>query len=78
MSEIDGKRPKYWIEKNNPENGLFRVYWKDIIDNWHGSATLNTTLDTDGFVLTGFYQDNLMSKNAIIDIDIWKEKFITK
>ena len=46
----------------------------EITDNIHGTATLNTTLDTDGFVLTGFFQDNLMAKNAIIDIDIWKEK----
>jgi ATP-dependent DNA ligase len=46
----------------------------EITDNIHGNATLNTTLDTDGFVLTGFYQNNLMSKNAMVDIDIWKEK----
>jgi hypothetical protein len=46
----------------------------EITDNIHGVATLNTTLDTDGFILTGFYQNNLMAKNAIIDIDIWKEK----
>tara|TARA_R110002020_G_scaffold64632_4_gene171470 strand:+ start:117 stop:3167 length:3051 start_codon:yes stop_codon:yes gene_type:complete len=46
----------------------------EITDNIHGSATLNTTLDTDGFVLTGFYQNNLMAKNAMVDIDIWKEK----
>ena len=46
----------------------------ELTDNIHGITKLNTTLDTDGFVLTGFFQDNLMAKNAIIDIDIWKEK----
>ena len=56
MSEIDGKIPKYWIEKNNPENGLFRVYWKDIIDNWHGSATLNPD-EGEGLRYEWYYKD---------------------
>ena len=45
-----------------------------ITDNIHGVVELNTTLDTDGFVLSGFYQDNLMAKNAMIDIDLWKDE----
>jgi|TARA_R100000482_G_scaffold124807_1_gene79155 ATP-dependent DNA ligase len=45
-----------------------------ITDNIHGIVELNTSYDTEGFVLSGFYQDNLMAKNAIIDIDIWKEE----
>ena len=45
-----------------------------ITDNIHGIVELNTTLDTDGFVLSGFYQDNLMAKNAMIDIDLWKDE----
>lgn len=45
-----------------------------ITDNIHGVVELNTGIDTDGFVLSGFYQDNLMAKNAIIDIDLWKEE----
>ncbi len=45
-----------------------------ITDGIHGSTTLNTTIDTDGFVLTGFYENNLMAKNAMIDIDIWKDE----
>ena len=45
-----------------------------LTDGIHGNTTLNTTIDTDGFVLTGFYEDNLMSKNAIVDIDIWKDE----
>ena len=45
-----------------------------LTDGIHGHTTLNTNIDTDGFVLTGFYEDNLMSKNAIVDIDIWKDE----
>ena len=45
-----------------------------VTDNVHGIVELNTGIDTDGFVLSGFYQDNLMAKNAIIDIDLWKQE----
>ena len=45
-----------------------------LSDGVHGNTTLNTNIDTDGFILTGFYEDNLMAKNAIIDIDIWKDE----
>jgi hypothetical protein len=45
-----------------------------LTDNVHGIVDLNAGIDTDGFVLSGFYQDNLMAKNAIIDIDLWKEE----
>jgi ATP-dependent DNA ligase len=45
-----------------------------LTDNVHGIVELNTGIDTDGFVLSGFYQDNLMAKNAIIDIDLWKHE----
>ena len=45
-----------------------------VSDGIHGITTLNTNIDTDGFILTGFYENNLMSKNAIIDIDIWKDE----
>ena len=41
MSIIDGKRPKFWIEKNYPKNGAFKVYWKDIVNTHEGGATLN-------------------------------------
>lgn len=45
-----------------------------LTDNIHGVVELNAGIDTDGFVLSGFYQDNLMAKNAIIDIDLWKHE----
>jgi len=47
-----------------------------LTDNIHGVVELNTGIDTDGFVLSGFYQDNLMAKNAIIDIDLWKHELV--
>ena len=41
MSKINGKPADVWIEENHPENGLFRVYWKDVV-NWdEGGLTFN-------------------------------------
>ena len=45
-----------------------------LTDNIHGSTTVIAKADMDGFVIYGFDNDNLMSKNAILDIDIWKEQ----
>jgi ATP-dependent DNA ligase len=45
-----------------------------ITDNIHGVVDLNTSYNTEGFVLSGFLQDNLMAKNALIDIDLWKQE----
>ncbi len=45
-----------------------------ITDNIHGVVDLNASYTNDGFVLSGFLQDNLMSKNAMIDIDLWKQE----
>ena len=45
-----------------------------ITDNVHGIVDLNTSYDTEGFVLSGFLQNNLMAKNAMIDIDLWKQE----
>ncbi len=49
MSYIDGEKAPDWIEKNHPENGLFRVYWKDgpggrfgdVVNLHEGGATLD-------------------------------------
>ena len=45
-----------------------------LSDGIHGDTILKTSIETDGFILSGFYENNLMSKNAIIDIDIWKDE----
>ena len=41
MSLINGAVADVWIEDNHPENGLFRVYWKDVIGIRTGGATLD-------------------------------------
>ena len=46
----------------------------EITDGIHGVAKLNTQLDLEGFVFHGFKDDNLMSKNASLDIDFWKQE----
>jgi len=44
-----------------------------ITDNIHGSATL-IAKSMDGFTIYGFNENNLMSKNAIADLDMWKQE----
>jgi len=44
-----------------------------ITDNIHGSATL-IAKSMDGFTIYGFEESNLMSKNALADLDQWKEE----
>ncbi len=43
MSWIDGQTAEEWIEENHPENGIFRVYWKDVIsiEPLDGGVTLD-------------------------------------
>jgi hypothetical protein len=45
-----------------------------ITDNIHGSAEIILKQNLDGFTLYGFKGDKLMAKNALVDIDIWKEQ----
>ena len=45
-----------------------------ITDNIHGEAEVILKEDLEGFTIYGFKDDNLMSKNAILDLDIWKEQ----
>jgi len=44
-----------------------------ITDNIHGSATIIAKA-MDGFTVYGFNENNLMSKNAIVDLDMWKQQ----
>jgi antitoxin component YwqK of YwqJK toxin-antitoxin module len=41
MSLINGALADVWIEENHPENGLFKVYWKDVTGIRTGGATLD-------------------------------------
>ena len=45
-----------------------------ITDHIHGEATVIIKSDLDGFTIYGFEEDNLMSKNALNDLDMWKSK----
>ena len=44
-----------------------------ITDNIHGEATL-IAKSMDGFTIYGFEESNLMSKNALVDLDMWKQE----
>ena len=43
-----------------------------ITDHIHGEASVIIKGDFDGFTIYGFEEHNLMSKNALADLDMWK------
>ena len=43
-----------------------------VTDHVHGETNVIIKSDFDGFTIYGFEESNLMSKNALIDIDMWK------
>ena len=45
-----------------------------ITDHIHGEATVIMKSNMDGFTIYGFEESNLMSKNALQDIDMWKSQ----
>jgi len=45
-----------------------------ITDGIHGKADIIMKSDLDGFTIYGFEGDSLMQKNALADIDLWKEQ----
>ncbi len=45
-----------------------------ITDYIHGETNIIIKSDMDGFTIYGFEKDNLMSKNALKDLDMWKSK----
>jgi hypothetical protein len=47
-----------------------------ITDYIHGETNIIIKSDMDGFTIYGFEQDNLMSKNALADLDMWKQQAI--
>ena len=64
LSRENKKSMKYKIE------ALEKGY--TITDYIHGTATMILKSNVDGFTLYGFEEDNLMSKNAIANIDYWR------
>jgi|TARA_R100000482_G_scaffold10317_1_gene3084 hypothetical protein len=47
-----------------------------ITDHIHGEANIIIKYDLDGFTIYGYEEDNLMSKNATMDLDMWKQQAI--
>lgn len=45
-----------------------------ITDHIHGEASILIKGDMDGFTIYGFEEDNLMAKNALVDLDLWKHQ----
>ena len=45
-----------------------------VTDHIHGEANIIIKSDMDGFTIYGFEQNNLMAKNALMDLDLWKEQ----
>ena len=43
-----------------------------VTDAIHGEATAIIKSDLHGFTFYGFEENNLMAKNALLDIDVWK------
>jgi hypothetical protein len=45
-----------WVEENHPENGVFRVYWKDVIGPYEGSVTFDPE-EGEGLRYEWYYKD---------------------
>ena len=43
-----------------------------LTDTIHGETTAIIKSELDGFAFYGFEENNLMAKNALLDIDVWK------
>ena len=56
--------------------GIKKAY--TITDSIHGEATIILKSDLDGFTIYGFEGDKLMQKNALVDIDLWKDDMLTE
>jgi antitoxin component YwqK of YwqJK toxin-antitoxin module len=70
-----------WIRKNHPENGLFRVYWKDIITSWSSGVTFDPD-EGEGLRWEWYYKDGLKAdgiskgwypNGQIKEIITWKD-----
>ena len=46
----------------------------EITDHVHGHATIIAKSDMDGFTVYGFQEDNLMAKNALANMEVWREQ----
>ena len=60
MSYINKKPSAVWIKNNHPENGLFRVYWKDVKNPHYGGATLDPD-EGEGLRYEWYYKNGQMA-----------------
>jgi antitoxin component YwqK of YwqJK toxin-antitoxin module len=59
MSTINGKPAQKWIKENHTENGLFKVYWKDVISPDNGGASFKD--EGEGLRWEWYYEDGKMA-----------------
>jgi antitoxin component YwqK of YwqJK toxin-antitoxin module len=65
MSVVGKLSALKWIEENHPENGLFRVYWKDVINPHDGGATFDEN-EGEGLRWEWYYKDGKMADGESI------------
>ena len=58
INDDDGHQyiPREWIKNNHPENGLFRVYWKNVVNWEEGGATFDPD-EGEGLRWEWYYKD---------------------
>tara|TARA_R110002012_G_scaffold12877_5_gene56518 strand:- start:472 stop:3018 length:2547 start_codon:yes stop_codon:yes gene_type:complete len=70
----DKAKKSIWEDLDKPFQyklkGVKKMY---ITDEIHGEAEILMKSNLDGFTIYGFNGDNLMEKQALYDIDVWKE-----
>ena len=66
MTGLKDKEPKKKKNGKDPKKGYY------LTANIHGTAEIILKTDFDGFTIYGFSGDELMQKNALYNIDVWK------
>ena len=56
ISTIEGIPTWTWVRENHPENGIFRVYWKDVYTSYSGSVTFDPE-EGNGLRYEWYYKD---------------------
>ena len=59
-------------KKKNKKAGIKKSYY--VTDDIHGTAEIILKEDLDGYTIYGFEGDILMQKNALHNIDMWKDE----
>jgi len=56
ISTIEGIPTWIWVRENHPQNGVFRVYWKEVYTPYSGSATFDPE-EGNGLRYEWYYKD---------------------